>query len=109
LRDETLDYERTLRSVADIAVPEVADWCAVSVIDGGGVLQQVAAAHIDPEQRRLGEELQRRYPPDGSRATGWMRVARTGVTEFVPEITEEMLVAGIPDPDQLALVRRLDL
>ena len=38
-----------------------------------------------------------------------MRVARGGVTEFVPEITEEMLVAGIPDPDQLALVRKLDL
>ena len=38
-----------------------------------------------------------------------MRVARSGVTEFVPEITEEMLVAGIPDPDQLALVRKLDL
>jgi serine phosphatase RsbU (regulator of sigma subunit) len=109
LLDETLDYERTLRSVADIAVPEVADWCAVSVLDGGGVLQQVAAAHIDPEQRRLGEELQRRYPPDGSQETGSMRVARSGVTEFVPEITEEMLVAGIPDPDQLALVRKLDL
>jgi len=27
----------------------------------------------------------------------------------VPEITEEMLVAGVPDPDQLALVRQLDL
>ena len=38
-----------------------------------------------------------------------MRVARSGVTEFVPEITEEMLVAGIPDPEQLALVRELDL
>src|SRR3954447_1871567 len=109
LLDETLDYERTLRSVADIAVPEVADWCGVSVLDGGGVLQQVAAAHIDPEQRRLGEELQRRFPPNRSQETGSMRVARSGVTEFVPEITEEMLVAGIPDPDQLALVRRLDL
>jgi serine phosphatase RsbU (regulator of sigma subunit) len=109
LLDETLDYERTLRSVADIAVPEVADWCGVSVLDGGGVLQQVAAAHIDPEQRRLGEELQRRFPSNRSQETGSMRVARSGVTEFVPEITEEMLVAGIPDPDQLALVRRLGL
>ena len=34
-----------------------------------------------------------------------MRVARSGATEVVPEITDEMLVAGIPDPEQLALVR----
>jgi serine phosphatase RsbU (regulator of sigma subunit) len=108
LLDESLDYERTLRAVADIAVPEVADWCAVSVLDGG-VLEQVAAAHIDPEQRRLGEELNRRYPPDRNQETGTMRVARSGRAEFVPEITDEMLVAGIPDPDQLALVRKLDL
>jgi serine phosphatase RsbU (regulator of sigma subunit) len=108
LLDESLDYERTLRAVAGIAVPEVADWCAVSVLEGG-VLQQVAAAHIDPEQRRLGDELNRRYPPDRSEETGTMRVARSGRTEFVPEITDEMLVAGIPDPEQLALVRKLDL
>jgi serine phosphatase RsbU (regulator of sigma subunit) len=109
LLDETLDYERTLRSVADIAVPEIANWCGLSVLDGDGRLQQVAAAHIDPEQRRLGEELNRRYPPDRDAESGSMRVARTGRTEFVPEITEAMIDAGIPDEEQRALVKRLDL
>ena len=109
LLDESLDYERTLRAVADIAVPEIANWCGVSVLDGDGGLQQVAAAHIDPEQRRLGEELNRRYPPDRNAQTGSMRVARSGRTEFVPEITEEMIDAGIPDEEQRALVKRLDL
>ena len=62
-----------------------------------------------PSQRRLGEELHRRWPPDRDADGGTMRVARSGVTEFVPEITEAMLVAGIPDPEHLALVRKLDL
>jgi GAF domain-containing protein len=109
LLDETLDYERTLRAVADIAVPEVADWCGVSILDPTGALQQVAAAHVDPDQRRLGEELNRRWPPDRNQQTGSMRVARGAQTEFVREITEEMLVAGVPDPEQLAFVRQLDL
>jgi serine phosphatase RsbU (regulator of sigma subunit) len=109
LLDESLDYERTLRAVADIAVPEIANWCGVSVLDGDGGLHQVAAAHIDPEQRRLGEELNRRYPPDRNAQTGSMRVARSGRTEFVPEITEAMIDAGIPDEEQRALVKRLDL
>jgi serine phosphatase RsbU (regulator of sigma subunit) len=109
LLDESLDYEQTLRAVAGIAVPEVADWCTLSILDPGGILQQVAAAHVDPEQRALGEELNRRWPPDPRTETGGYRVARTGETMFAPEITDDMLVAAISDPDQLALVRRLAL
>jgi PAS domain S-box-containing protein len=109
LLDESLDYEQTLRAVAEIAIPEVADWCAVSILDETGTLRQVAAAHADPAQRRLGEELNRRFPPDPASDAGSVRVARTGVTESVLDITDDMLVAGIADPEQLALVRRLGL
>jgi PAS domain S-box-containing protein len=109
LLDESLDYEETLRAVAEIAVPRVADWCAVSVLDDFGVLRQVAAEHVDPAQRRLAEELNRRFPADPAEGGGTVEVARTGETLVVPEITDEMLVAGIGDPQQLALVRRLGL
>jgi PAS domain S-box-containing protein len=107
LLDETLDHQQTLRAVAEIAVPEVADWCAVSVLDDDGLLRQVAAAHVDPAQRELGEELSRRWPPE--RDSGTYVVARTGETQVVREITDEMLVAGIPEPERLELVRRLGL
>jgi PAS domain S-box-containing protein len=109
LLDDSLDYQATLAAVTEIAVPEIADWCGVSILDVQGVLQQVAAAHIDPVQRELGEELNRRYPPDPSSDSGSAHVARTGETQVVRELTDEMLVAGIPDPEQLALVRRLGL
>jgi PAS domain S-box-containing protein len=109
LLDDSLDYEATLAAVAEIAIPEIADWCGVSILDVHGALQQVAAAHVDPVQRELGEELNRRYPPDPSSNTGTVQVVRTGATQVVREVTDEMLVAGIPDPAQLALVRRLGL
>jgi PAS domain S-box-containing protein len=107
--DESLDYEQTLRAVAEIAIPEVADWCGVSVLDASGRLQQVAAAHVDPAQRRLGEELNRRFPPDPDSPGGATEVARTGVTQFVREVTEEMIVAALDDPEHLDLVLRLGL
>jgi PAS domain S-box-containing protein len=107
--DASLDYEETLRSVVQIAIPEVADWCAVSVLDDSGVLQEVATAHIDEAQRELGAEITRRFPPDPNGDSGSYAVARSGETAFVPEITEEMLVAGIPDPEHLDLIRRLGL
>jgi PAS domain S-box-containing protein len=107
--DASLDYEETLRAVAQIAIPEVADWCAVSVLDDAGLLQDVAAAHVDDTQRELGRELSQRFPPDPNTGSGTYAVARSGETAYVREVTDEMLVAGIPDPEQLDLVRRLGL
>jgi PAS domain S-box-containing protein len=107
--DASLDYEETLRSVAQIAIPEVADWCAVSILDDSGVLQEVATAHVDEAQRELGAEISRRFPPDPSADSGTYGVARSGETAYVREITDEMLTAGIPDPEHLDLIRRLGL
>ena len=109
LLDSSLDYEETLANVAQIAVPEVADWCGVSILDSNGMLHEVAAAHVDPDKRQIGRELQERFPPDPESTTGTVGVAHSGQVEFVPEITDEMLVAGIPDPERLRLVRALGL
>src|SRR3954454_23870371 len=57
LFDASLDYEETLASVARIAVPDVADWCSVSVLDRDGVLCEVATMHRDPAQLALAREL----------------------------------------------------
>ena len=79
LLDETMDHQQTLRAVAEIAVPEVADWCAVSVLDDDGVLQQVAAAHVDPAQRELGRSsagASARTPIATARRTWWRARAR---------------------------------
>src|SRR3954462_5983918 len=107
--DASLDYEETLRSVAQIAIPEVADWCAVSVLDDSGMLQEVATAHVDDGQRELGAEISRRFPPDPSADSGAYRVARSGETAFVHEVTDDMLVAAVDDPEHLELIRRLGL
>jgi PAS domain S-box-containing protein len=107
--DASLDYEETLRSVAQIAIPEVADWCAVSVLDDGGTLHEVAMAHVDDAKLDIGRELSERFPPDPDSPSGTIGVARTGMTAYVPDITDEMLTASITDPEQLELVRRLGL
>ena len=44
----SLDYEETLERVAHLAVPELADWCSVDVVDARGVMRRVALASADP-------------------------------------------------------------
>ena len=63
----SLDYEETLQRVAQLAVPWLADWCAVDVADGNERLQQVAVAHVDPDKIAFAREFRSRYPPDPER------------------------------------------
>lgn len=104
----SLDYESTLANVANLCVPQLADWCAVDIVTNG-IPSTLAVAHVDPAKVRWAEELQERYPTNYSSPTGAGNVYRTGRSEFYPEITDEMLVAGARDEEHLRLSRELNL
>jgi len=56
----SLDYERTLAEVAQLAVPEFSDWCAVDVVQPDGSLRQISSGHPDPRLEKLLMERRRR-------------------------------------------------
>jgi PAS domain S-box-containing protein len=103
----TLDYEKTLDAVARLAVGDLADWCAVDLVDPEGGIRQVVVAHKDEARIKWAKELNKRYPPDYSGPTGVGHVIKTAQPEIYPEISDEMLVAGSRDKDHLALMREL--
>jgi PAS domain S-box-containing protein len=105
----SLDAERTLRDLARMCVPRVADWCAIDVVGDDGVRRQLEVAHTDPAKLSLAEEYRRRYPPDPKETTGAAHVLRTGQPELYPEITQEMLEEGIEDVEQRAMLEALGL
>jgi two-component system, cell cycle sensor histidine kinase and response regulator CckA len=104
----SLDYERTLRNVAVLAVPELADWCAVDLLDGGR-LRRVAVEHPDPAKVQFVRRLEEEYPSDPDAAVGAPNVVRTGRAEFVPEIPDNLLEAAAVDEEHLRLLRELEL
>jgi len=105
----SLDVERTLRDLARMCVPRVADWCAVEVVDDDGVRRQLEVAHSDPAKIALASEYLERFPADPDSQTGVGNVLRTGQAEIYPEITDEMLDAGVADGDQRAMLETLGL
>jgi PAS domain S-box-containing protein len=109
LLDASLDYEETLKTLARVAVPEVADWCSISMADSDGGLKSVVTAHSDPRKQALADEFRRRYPPDESSPSGTVSVLRSGVAQVVREVTEEMLAENVREPEQLELLRALGL
>ena len=103
----SIDHQETLRNVAWLAVPEIADWCAVDLVDETGARQQVVVAHPDPDKLILAERL-RAYDPDPpDREQGVGRVIRTGVSELYSEVTDEMLAPTAVDEEHLSLLREV--
>src|SRR3954465_2714406 len=105
----SLDFETTLRDVASIAVPELADWCIIDLLEGGVAARRMAIAHDDPARQRRGWELSERYPPALDEPGGLATVLRTGEANLVAEIDDEMLRALARDDDHLAGLRELDI
>ena len=105
----SLNYERTLQEVADLAVPALADWCGVSMPDRHGLIVQVAVAHSDPDKVAFARSYSRRYPSRTSDEGGAAQVLRDGHSQLIPEIPDELLEAGVQDPEQRALLRDIGM
>jgi PAS domain S-box-containing protein len=88
---------------AELAVPTVADWCVVDLVDEQGQLRRIAAFHLDPARMALAEELSGRYPDDPASTTGVPQVVRTGRPSLVAEISDAQLEGAARDADHLAL------
>jgi len=74
----SLDYEQILVAVAKLAVPHIADWCAVDVVNDAGVVQRLAVAQSEPAQIEYARLLEERYSADPNNPAGIHQVIRTG-------------------------------
>jgi PAS domain S-box-containing protein len=105
----SLEYEQTLQSVAKLAVPYFADWCSVDLLNDDRTIGRVAVAHSDPEKVKFGWELDRRFPRHLDDGYGVAKVMQTGQVEIAIEITDEQLVAALPNGEYLEILRGVGL
>ncbi|HUS14438.1 MAG TPA: ATP-binding protein [Chloroflexia bacterium] len=103
----SLDYQTTLKNLATLVVPYLADWCTVDLLDEAGGISRVAVFHADPEKLAMAEEYSRRFPTDPNAPRGVAHVLRSGRSEVLPEIPDAVLDLAVPNPELRELVRRL--
>src|SRR2546423_9405377 len=101
LLSSSMEYEETLARVAQLAVPRLADWCAIDMVGEDGEIERLVVAHEDPEKVRWARELQRRYPPEAGDPHGVAHVIGTGEPELFPKIPPELLAESIGDNEEL--------
>lgn len=105
----SLDYEATLQNIAQLAVPRVADWCVINLLDEHGELPEVALVYPDAHKEAIVIELREKYPPADEQAGAAWQVVNSGQAVLYERVTDEMLVAATTDAYHLKLVRELEL
>jgi PAS domain S-box-containing protein len=104
-----MDYEARLKGLVEIAVPAMADWAALDIIEPDGSIRRLAVAHADTGKTQLGTEIRRRYE-DPITPCNARQVIRTGKGVLLPEVTDAVIVAAANDDDKrVGLMRALGL
>jgi PAS domain S-box-containing protein len=105
----SLDYQQTLRNVAGLAVPQIADWCAVDLFTEEGEREPVAIAHSDPAKLRTAARLRTYEPEHLDPERGLGLVLRTGKSQLYTEIPDQLLEAAAVDQEHLELLRAVGM
>ncbi len=106
LLSSSLDYDRTLRTLARLCVPALGDWCAIHLAAEGTDYERVAVEHVDPAKVRFVEQLDRNVRP-APEYDPIAQVILSGKPHLVEQATEEMLSAGMTSEEQRTAQRSL--
>jgi PAS domain S-box-containing protein len=113
LLTSSLDLDETLARLTSLAVPQLADWCSISVlVEETGQIEQMVVAHQDPDRKRWAEEMQTRTRPihidDEFDLTA--QVIRTGEPVFLREVPQELLDEAVErDPEAARALEEISI
>jgi signal transduction histidine kinase len=105
--DASLDYEETLANVVRLAVPEVADYSYVALVNEDGSMRWGHSAHRDPARHELVEALRAYQPHRDTPDHPTSRAIRTGEPQIQPRVDDKFLARVSRDEHHLALLRAL--
>ena len=103
----SLDYRATLSAAARLAVPRLADWCAVDVVDADGHLRRLAITHVDPAKVDAVWAMSHRYRELAEDPVP--QVIRSGRPQVIPVIGDELLRRFARDDQHLEGLRAFGL
>jgi PAS domain S-box-containing protein len=113
LLTSSLELDRTLERLTELAVPLLADWCSISMlVEETDEIEQLVVAHQDPERKRWAEAVQERSRTvridDEFDLTA--RVIRTGEPIFLREVPQELLdEAAQRDPNAAEALEHISI
>ena len=88
-----VDYETQLTTLAQLAVPQLADWCAVHLLQADGTLEQVAVAPAGTGTPQAAHDWLQNYLPNDD-VDGLPAVLRNGEPKLVTDVSANQRAAA---------------
>jgi PAS domain S-box-containing protein len=104
----SLDRDKMLAAFAGVVAPELADFCAIHLLEGGALVN-ACVAHADPSKVTAVVEVHGKSPPGPDRSSLAWHVLRTGRSQLYPEITDDVLEKRAVDGEHLGWLRELGM
>ncbi len=93
LLSDTVDYKTPLTTLAQLAVPQIADWCVVHLLQTDGSTEQVVLVPAEmAKQPAVYDWLQNHLPKD--EVEGLPAVLRSGEPKLVSDVTSGLQAAA---------------
>jgi serine phosphatase RsbU (regulator of sigma subunit) len=95
----TFDTDEAVQRFAELVVPQLADWCIVSVVDRDGTRRDVGRAHRDPAMvAAMHRYADLRVATNNANAPV-PRILRDPAPVVFPELTDEIVRSMVPDEE----------
>jgi len=104
-----LDGDRMLCDLSNVVVPAFADWYTVDVVEPDQTIRRLEIKHRDPHKVGLAKELAARYANRPESMYGARAAIRTGRSQLVTDVSDEILRRIATDDEHLRLIRALGL
>ncbi len=104
----SFDYQTTLAALVRLAVPALADYCALDIVEEDDSFKRVGEAHVDPAKSLLIKQVAT-FPRSALTAYHpLIRVVTTGEPVLEREITPAFIRASFAEPEQRRTVEALE-
>ena len=104
----SFDYQTTLAALVRLAVPAMADYCALDIVEAKDTFMRIGEAHVDPAKSKLIREVAT-FPQSALTARHpLMRVMATGAPVLEAEITPAFIRAAFAEEGQRRVVEALE-
>ena len=105
----SLNQQITLKEIAQIIVPTLADYCRIAVLDDNQQIKEISVNHIDPEKITLVRALYEQYKDRTDMTHGLQRLLESGKAELISNVSGSILAPVQDNPELLTIVNTLGL
>lgn len=105
----SLDFEQTLKNIAQLAVPMLADWAAVHILMEDGMIRRLAFTHHNPAEVERVAARPQAYSFDTNAKHLVPHVLHTGAAEIFNGVSDTLLQESARDEAHLETLRHLGL